>query len=312
MGGTPLIEDSSSLAAAGKVLVADDDDDTRRIIAERLREEGFDVVEAATGSEAVARCAAGTVDVAVLDVLMPGLNGFEALDRIARRGAAPAVLFTTALNSTDDRARGLHGGAVSYITKPFSLEDLVAGVAAAAKHHTVVREEIRREREDLLTGLPNGRVFQWVIEMEAKRSARYRNPLALALFEVEGVGHDSAGRGCHRDAGLLRVFAGCLRETCRETDWVFRIEYNIFAALFLECTRHESSKIMARLHRSIGDAAKREEEGAHLEGVTAGLGFLPLDGSDAAGLYRAAERSLCLARMSHPREVPHEELCAET
>jgi two-component system OmpR family response regulator len=95
-----------------------------------LEEAGYDVDVAASGERAVDAVGGTHYDAVVLDVMLPGLNGFETCRRIRARGIGSPILMLTARAAVDDRIRGLDAGADDYLPKPFSLEELLARVRA--------------------------------------------------------------------------------------------------------------------------------------------------------------------------------------
>jgi two-component system, OmpR family, response regulator len=113
-----------------RVLVVDDEANIAELVATALRYEGFDVATAADGAQALATVRAFAPDLVVLDVMLPDTNGFELQARIRADGQRVPVLFLTARDAVEDRVRGLTLGADDYMTKPFSLEELVARVHA--------------------------------------------------------------------------------------------------------------------------------------------------------------------------------------
>ncbi len=117
-----------------RVLVADDDPGVRKLLGLSLELEGHDVVCVADGDDALAEATAGGWDVIVLDVMMPGHDGFEvcrALKADATLGAIPVVLLTAKAQDSD-REEGLSAGADRYVTKPFEPADLADVVAELA------------------------------------------------------------------------------------------------------------------------------------------------------------------------------------
>ena len=112
------------------VLVADDDDDILLLVTTRLRRDGFDVISARNGDEALALAQQRRPDVAVLDVGMPGLDGLEVLQRIRADDELKGtrVLLLTAKAQESDARRGYDAGADAYVRKPFSPADLSARV----------------------------------------------------------------------------------------------------------------------------------------------------------------------------------------
>jgi len=113
---------------SARILVVDDDDEIRAMLDSTLRFSGFEVTQAATGADAIAALASAQPDAVVLDVTMPGVDGFEVVQLIRRRDATLPVLFLSARDAVEDRVRGLRLGGDDYVTKPFSAVEVVARI----------------------------------------------------------------------------------------------------------------------------------------------------------------------------------------
>ena len=124
------------------ILVVEDDDDLRPTLARRLAEAGYDVATAATGPAALAAVAERVPDLVLLDVMLPGLDGVEVCRRL--RGDHPLlyIIMLTARADELDRVVGLEVGADDYVTKPFSVQEVVARIRAALRRVRAVREQI--------------------------------------------------------------------------------------------------------------------------------------------------------------------------
>ena len=119
--------------AGVRVLVVDDEANITDLVAVGLRFVGFEVETAADGREALTKVVLTRPDLVVLDVSMPGIDGFEVLERLRRDGISTPVIFLTARDAPPDSVRGLHLGADDYVTKPFSLEELLARIEAVLR-----------------------------------------------------------------------------------------------------------------------------------------------------------------------------------
>ena len=117
-------------AGATRVLVVDDEPSITDLVSMALRYEQFDVRVASNGREALDTVEQFSPDVAVLDIMMPGIDGFEVARRLRNQGARLPILFLTARDATEDKVRGLTLGGDDYMTKPFSIEELVARIRA--------------------------------------------------------------------------------------------------------------------------------------------------------------------------------------
>jgi two-component system, OmpR family, response regulator len=119
------------VVTVARVLVVEDEVNVRFVTVGALRLGGYDVTEVGTGREALALLGSATTalpDLVVLDVMLPDLDGFEVCKRVRADGVDVPILFLTARDGTDDRLRGLTIGGDDYLTKPFSVEELVARV----------------------------------------------------------------------------------------------------------------------------------------------------------------------------------------
>ena len=118
------------MSAEAKLLVVDDEFNILELLATSLRFAGFEVVTAGNGREALEKAHAENPDLIVLDVMMPGMDGFEVTRRLRELGSTVPVLFLTAKDATEDKVTGLGAGGDDYVTKPFDLDEVAARVEA--------------------------------------------------------------------------------------------------------------------------------------------------------------------------------------
>ena len=124
-----------------RVLVIEDDHDLRRILARGLDEEGFDVVTARDGAEALARADVDRPGLIVLDIGLPDSDGRDLCQALRSRGVEAPVLFLTARDSTPDRISGFGAGGDDYVTKPFEFAELVVRLKALARRARIDLDE---------------------------------------------------------------------------------------------------------------------------------------------------------------------------
>jgi two-component system OmpR family response regulator len=125
-----------------RLLVVDDEATVRELLSDALRFAGFDVSSAASGAEAVALAVREPPDLILLDVMLPGMDGFEVVRRLRSSGGRVPVLFLSARDAPDDKVTGLKAGGDDYVTKPFHLRELIARIEAILRRagggaHTV-------------------------------------------------------------------------------------------------------------------------------------------------------------------------------
>jgi len=116
-----------------KVLVVDDEENIRFLLSSALHHSGFEVTTAENGREALTEVKSFRPDAVLLDVMMPDIDGFEVCRRMRADGDRTAVIFLTAHDATEDKVRGLTLGGDDYVTKPFSLEEVIARVRVVVR-----------------------------------------------------------------------------------------------------------------------------------------------------------------------------------
>jgi two-component system OmpR family response regulator len=116
-----------------RLLVVDDEPHIADLVATVARYEGWKAVTAGSGEAALARAAEFVPDIVVLDLMLPGIDGFTVLDKLRETGTAVPVVFLTAKDATADRVAGLTRGGDDYLVKPFSVEELMARLRAVLR-----------------------------------------------------------------------------------------------------------------------------------------------------------------------------------
>jgi two-component system response regulator MprA len=132
------------MSEATRILVVDDDPKIRTVVRRGLAYEGYRVVEAASGEEALEKAREHLPHLVVLDVMMPGIDGLEVTRRLRSAGDAVAILMLTARDEVRDRVEGLETGADDYLVKPFSFEELLARVHALLRRNAAPAGEVLR------------------------------------------------------------------------------------------------------------------------------------------------------------------------
>jgi two-component system OmpR family response regulator len=125
------------MSTPDRVLVVDDDADIREVLASTLAFSGFVVDTAPDAATALARITAAAPDVVVLDVMMPGMDGYDLVHLLRHAGKSLPVLFLTARDEVEDRVRGLRLGGDDYVTKPFNIVELTARLQALVRRSRV-------------------------------------------------------------------------------------------------------------------------------------------------------------------------------
>jgi DNA-binding response OmpR family regulator len=141
-----------------RILLVEDDETIADFVEKGLREAGFAVERAADGDTGLQRALTEPYDVAIVDVMLPKLDGFGLIDALRARGVRTPVLILSARRSVDDRVRGLQAGGDDYLTKPFAFAELLARVQALIRRATGASEPTRLAVADLSMDLLSRRV----------------------------------------------------------------------------------------------------------------------------------------------------------
>jgi len=191
---------------ASRILLVDDERAILTLLSYPLRKDGYEVVQAADGSEALSRFAEGRFDLVVLDVMMPKLDGLEVCRRLRAQSSVPIIMLTAKAEEID-KVLGLELGADDYITKPFSMREFRSRVKAALRRAgmgapaTDAAQAAQAEEQPLQIG-------ELAIDF-AKRSVRVRGghvQTTFVEFEILSALALSPGRVFTRDVLLARIW----------------------------------------------------------------------------------------------------------
>ena len=127
-----------------RILVVDDEPNIVDVVSMALRFQGFEIESAGTGTDALAAVASFKPHLIVLDVMLPDMEGFDVAQRLGAQRARVPIIFLTARDATDDKIRGLTLGGDDYVTKPFSLEELVARIRSILRRSGLAEPESSR------------------------------------------------------------------------------------------------------------------------------------------------------------------------
>jgi two-component system KDP operon response regulator KdpE len=155
---------------SGRILVVEDDERIRSSMRLALEGEGYDVNDAASGEEALDLFAEAPTDVALIDLMLPGMDGFECCRALRRQSAVP-IIIVTARADTHDVVAGLEAGADDYVTKPFGMDELLARLRAAVRRASPAPDEPVISTPD------------FTVDLAAKRVTRHNADVRLTPTE---------------------------------------------------------------------------------------------------------------------------------
>jgi diguanylate cyclase (GGDEF)-like protein len=219
--------------APSRILVVEDDAATASALADTLAEEGYQVDSASDGVEGLRHALESTPDLVLLDVNLPGMNGFDAAASLRRSASTRGVpiLFLSAAGDLPARVRDVRLEQVDFMPKPFSLDELLARIQQALGQGRARRSLQLAAEHDELTGLGNLRLLHRRIASERARFARYGHPMSVAMIDVDKLKAINDAHGHLTGSEALRGIAGVLRRQARDIDLVVRYGGDEFVAL---------------------------------------------------------------------------------
>lgn len=290
---------------SARVLIVDDSPVVRALLRAQLAEHAYDVVEAADGEQALVMALQAAPAIVLLDVEMPGLDGYGVLEAMRADPLLSTipVVFLTGRASSEDVAEGLRRGAHDYLRKPFEPAELLARVSAAVRTKRLQDELRERNRQlehlsstDMLTGLYNRRHLDTQLERLISRSLRHVLPLTVILLDIDRFkavndtyGHDAG------DAVLVEVghrLAGRLRSE----DVLGRWGGEEFLIVLPDIDSTGALTLADDLRREVADGPVLTPAGP--VAVTASFGVAAWDGESRDRLVARADTALYEAKHS--------------
>jgi DNA-binding response OmpR family regulator len=199
---------------SARILLVDDEQSIQTLLSYPLRKDGYEVVRASDGREALDRFAEETFDLVVLDLMLPQLDGLEVCRRLRARSSVPIIMLT-AKSEEIDKVLGLELGADDYITKPFSMREFRSRVKAALRRADMAPHPASPDGDE-----PPLRVGELHVDF-AKRRVELRGKevrLTFVEFEILGALAGNAGRVFSRDQLLARIWGDAAYRDPRTID----------------------------------------------------------------------------------------------
>lgn len=298
------------------VLVVDDVPVNIQLLTTYLSAEGYQVISARDGQQAIEQVKSNHPDLVLLDVMMPALNGFEVCRLIKSdpKTKFTPVIMVTALNELSDKIKGIDSGADEFLTKPFHKLELLARVRSLLRQkelHDELQEkvaELEKARAELqqlaitdgMTGLFNYRHFKEQLEHELNRAHRHSLHLSLIMIDIDHFKHYNDTSGHPAGDDVLRDIGSLLRSNIRNIDVAARYGGEEFALILPDASK-DAAKVVADKIRRLIEIHEFEFEELQPKGrltISAGVATYPEDGNDVDPLVEVADKRLYLAKQA--------------
>lgn len=263
------------MSKKAKVLIVDDDPLNRLVLEKTLKEE-HDVFLVESGEKALTFVKTTQVDLIILDVIMPGISGYDVIVQLKENPITQSVpvIFISANRSHDDETKGLELGAMDYITKPFS--------------PSIVRVRVRnqlliKQKNDLLemlasidglTEIPNRRYLDENLSREWRRSKRNGSPLSVLLMDIDHFKRYNDCYGHRAGDECLKKVAQVLVAQCeRGSDFIARYGGEEFAAVLPGMNKHEAKEFANKLRNAVNALNIEHKASLNADHITISIGI---------------------------------------
>ena len=288
--------------AKGKVLVVDDKRAFRRQFAGLLRDRGFKVEEAASVEPAIRKIEHGPYDMVFLEMVMPKVDGLEALDRIMAVRPGQSVIIVTAFGTIESAVEAMKRGSYYYLTKPVQEPTLDAVIRNCQERTQLLRQNQTLQQATLVddqTTAFNRRYLDVYLDEELARADRYGRPFSILFMDVDNLKavNDRYGHLC--GSRVLREVCQLVQQKIRKSDKVFRFGGDEFVITVPETDAKGAYGVGQRVRRAVKGHKFQVAEGLQIElTVSIGIAVFPQDGQSREALLQRADTAMYQVKAS--------------
>ena len=277
-----------------RILVVDDEDIIRVLLTEILTEDGYEIVTAPDGRDAIEILEREQFDLIISDMVMPGMNGIEVLQAAFRIDPHYQIIMITGYPSVETAVRLVNLGAADYITKPFNVDLIRVTVAKVLEMRKVrggggmpvVEASQATLGVDGLTDAFNYSMFNVLLQSEIGRSERKGHVCSLMVIEIDKFEEHTQKGGTAAGDELLKSLASIIRQEARAGDILGRTDHAEFTLVLPETDRAEVE--------AIGQSIRKAAEWSFT--ISAGVACYPRDASDMDSLVKMARAAVQAAK----------------
>lgn len=305
----PSVENRSS-----KILVVEDNEKDLKLLMSHL-EQTFDRVDTVrSGLEAIKMLSGGSYDLALVDILLPEMDGFQICEQVKKKEDTKdtQILLVSCLDDLESRVRGVELGADDYLIKPYAPRELQARVTALLKKKSYIdglqslyEKALNSALLDGLTGLYNHIYFKRFLQLEIKRSKRQQHATALLMIDLDDFKQINDTCGHATGDEILRRFGRLLKETVREIDVAARYGGEEFAVVMPYGDHQSLLEVGQRICASASTMPIPDRWKDNLHGITVSIGgaIFPSDAESSDDLIEKADYMLYKAKKGGKNQV---------
>ncbi len=282
------------------ILIVDDEPDIRGTLQEFLEDEGYNVITAESGAQALTIIESETVNLVLTDLLMPGMDGIELTKQISRTKPELPVVLMTAYASIEYAVESIKAGALDFIPKPFKFNHTLFIIQKALETHqlkeTAQLSEYYKKLSniDALTVTFNRRYFKDALQREIERHSRHNRILSLLIADIDNFKNVNDEYGHLVGDTVLQKTAAILKKSIRGCDILARYGGEEFTIILPETSESEACMVAERILQSVNSYNFSENDNCPVNKITItiGLSTFPVCGLSAADLIDTADKAL--------------------
>ena len=297
-----------------KILLVEDDQKDVKLIENYLADQPYEVITAYDGEEALALALKENIDLILLDILLPGSDGFEICNRLKQMDETKniQIVLVTSLSDLESRIKGVEMGADDFLVKPINNRELLVRIGALLKKK-VYMDQLRAQYEtamdsaikDGLTGLYNHAYFKRFLEIEVKRAIRQTYSTALIMMDLDDFKELNDRLGHLAGDVILRESAKIIKSSTREIDLAVRYGGEEFAIVLPYAGKNSALSVAERIRSSIEShrftlAGVPDPE--HMT-ISIGIATCPEDALSIEALIQKADTMLYQAKKNGKNQI---------
>jgi len=296
------------------ILLVEDNDTDAKLIKAYLAEETYKITQVKDGEEAIARVQCDRVDIILLDILLPNMDGFEVCRRLKKKDLTKniQIVIISSLNDLKSKVKGIELGADDFLLKPVNREVLKARIKTLLKKKaymdslsTRFETALHAAITDKLTGLYNSAYFKQFLEHELKRSQRQNHALALLMIDLDDFKQYNDTQGHLAGDEVLKEFGQVVKGGIREVDLAARYGGEQFAVILPYTNRKGALTVSERIRKLVSSHFSTHEAGSSPAPMTVsiGIGLFSSDISKIEDLIEKADLALYRAKREGKNRV---------
>jgi len=290
-----------------QVLLVEDTEVDAKIVENALEDETFQLTTVKSGKDVFSTVSEKEIDLILLDILLPDMNGFEICRRLKKDHKDIQVVIVTCLDDLESKIKGIELGVDDFLVKPIIGRELKARVNTLLEKkvhldslRTHYHEALGKSQLDWLTGLYNHGYFQEFLGYELKRALEQKFPVSLIMIDVDNFKSYNDTLGHSAGDAILREMGQVLRNSIREVDFAARYGGEEFAVVLPYVNRENAIIIAKRIHKAFTSHEFLHDRSIELGNPTVSMGIavFPEEALNKADLIIQADSMLYRAKQS--------------